>query len=193
MGGGPRRFARPFSCEAMTEETLGTSPQNSTKIHKKRRLSGVEWAAIRNAFEVEGEPLSVLARLFGLTVKALSMRKAREGWGDGPSSAAGTTMEEILTVRNMNMIKRMLRTMDRKLQDLEADPAQTKAADIGKDARAIQALTRATETAAATRRKVRAHDAGKRTDPVDRGALERKLLMLEEKLRQAEIPTDAER
>jgi transposase-like protein len=153
--------------------------QDSTKSCKTRlELSGLDWATIRHAYEEEGRSLSDLAREYGLTPQAISYRKLSEGWGAGPNSKHAKSTEEFLTMRNMRVIGRILRSIERKYDALEsaAPPA-----DIGADARAIQSLTRATENSANTKRKNKAHDGRVRNAQADREEVARLLGSIERK------------
>ena len=47
--------------------------------------SGVDWRAVRRAYEETSEPVAVLIRRFGLSHGRLSRRREREGWKTRPS------------------------------------------------------------------------------------------------------------
>jgi hypothetical protein len=176
-------------CEGVVAETSSDETrQKASKSDKKRQLSGLDWAAIRHAVESEGAPAAVLAAMYGVTPGAINQRKRRYKWASGPNSATPLTTEEILGMRNMRTIGRILRSMEKKFDGASAlDPAQENVA-----ARSVQTLTRAAENAATTRRKNKAHDAKQTKPAFDREALERKLLGMEAKLGEAELPQKPE-
>jgi hypothetical protein len=172
-----------------TEQTGSPeAPEKSPKISKCRQISGLDWAAIRHAVECEGTPAVQLSKQYGVSVKAISHRRRRQNWGAGPDSTASINTEDILGMRNMRTIGRILRSMEKKLDEASSlDPAQANVV-----ARSVQSLTRAAENAASTRRKNKAQDAKRDRPSFDRAALERKLLGMEAKLAEAAVPPKPE-
>lgn len=167
----------------MKQEKDNKRKQTGSNRDKPPRLSGLDWAAIRHAVECEGAHAVDLAAHYKVTPSAIHQRKRRYGWGLGPGSDTRHTTEEILGMRNMRTIGRVLRSMEKKFEEAGTlDPAQANVV-----ARSVQTLTRATENAATTRRKNKAQDAKREKPAFDRDALERKLLGMEAKLGEAEI------
>jgi hypothetical protein len=86
-------------------------------------------------------------------------------------------------MRNMRVIGRILRSIERKYEAAEADIDKL---DKGADARAIQSITRATETAASTKRKNKAKDGRVRDAEADRDEVERLLDAIERKAKKTD-------
>ena len=169
----------------MAEERNKTK-QNETKRNKRSPLSALDWSTIREAVEIEGVAIAVMARAYGVSTQAISNRKARENWTDPSPDTQIRTTEDLLNMRNMRAIGRILKSMEKKLA-AAGDSAAADADEIGKHARAVQSLARAAEVTATTKRKIKAHERGEAGSKIDRQALEAKLTRLAEKLERAEL------
>jgi hypothetical protein len=176
------------------------SGQTQEKCGQKSRLSKLDWLLIRFCVVEEGISAPSVASDYGITPDAIRRRKKAENWNGEFEKSQTPTMEELLVMRNEREIARILRSMEVKLAKAAAAPgedakkpvAQPSDAEIGQRARAVQSLTCAADTAAATKRKIKAHEGVTPALKGNRKALADRLDRIAAKLASTALPGDAE-
>ena len=118
----------------------------------------VDWARLRHDYETTTEPATALAGRYGLAADTVRRRARRDGWqrsgqnrdgNDLPAttnqSAGGKRRPKQGTASRATLIKRLYRTIDRKLAQLEQrmeHDADISSADHERETRAIGQLIR---------------------------------------------------
>lgn len=197
---------------ASSREKPGTAGENAERNEEKKRqpekkpekasallLSRSDWLLIRHAVVVEGMTISQAGRHFNMHAPTIRARAKQERWHDIDQIRQMPTTEEIIIMRNQREIMRTLKVMSGKLEAAmqsgnadEAKLAAEKAELLVKYARANQSLARASEVAAQSKRRVKAHEQPKAKPEDDREALARQLLEIDAKVERAKLPEQSE-
>jgi hypothetical protein len=136
---------------------------------------GVDWAAVRVAYETGGESVAVLLRKYGLSVHVLRTRRRAEGWRTraspckpGPRQGYKPTRAEALERRLCALLKVSSAMLEKRLA--REGMTDANAAMLAQLCRAQESFMRTTHTKKAGKARERHHDRSEPDGPADGAA-----------------------